>query len=181
MADVAEADLRGLLLHRSVEAFLFDEAELLDQRRYQEWLELLTDDVRYWMPLRRSLRHDQLKNEFTREQQDMAWFDEGKDTLLKRVQQIQTGIHWAEEPKSRSTHLVANVRIVAENISENGTELDVQSKFALHRSRNEVETDMLMGVRNDRLRSLDGKWKICRREIRIDQATLLSKNLTLFI
>ncbi len=179
MLDVAEADLRSFLLHRSVEEFLFAEADLLDQRRFEEWLDLLTDDVRYWMPLRRNLRFNQLQYEFTREQQDMAWFDEGKDTLQKRVQQLQTGIHWAEEPKSRSSHLVTNVRVLTETNASN--EIDVQSKCLLHRSRNDVESDILIGQRNDRLRSVDGKWKICRREIRIDQATLLAKNLTLFI
>ncbi|MBS0248392.1 MAG: 3-phenylpropionate/cinnamic acid dioxygenase subunit beta [Proteobacteria bacterium] len=180
MADIAEAELRNLLLHRSVEAFLFDEADLLDRRRYKEWLDLLTDDIRYWMPLRRNLRHDQMQNEFTREGHDMAWFDEGKPLLAKRVQQIQTGIHWAEEPKSRSSHLVTNVRIVGQTATEAGTEVDVQSKFVLHRSRNDVETDTIMGQRNDRLRSIDGQWRISRREVRIDQATLLAKNLTLF-
>ena len=35
---------------REVEQFLYREARLLDERRFREWLELLTDDVRYWMP-----------------------------------------------------------------------------------------------------------------------------------
>ena len=37
---------------REVEQFLYREARLLDERRFPEWLELLADDVRYWMVLR---------------------------------------------------------------------------------------------------------------------------------
>jgi 3-phenylpropionate/cinnamic acid dioxygenase small subunit len=37
---------------REVEQFLYREARLLDERRFHEWLELFTDDVRYWMPVR---------------------------------------------------------------------------------------------------------------------------------
>ena len=42
----------------------------------------------------------------------VSWFDEGKDTLTRRVRQIQTGIHWAEEPQSRITHMVSNVQLL---------------------------------------------------------------------
>src|SRR5579862_3448466 len=105
-------DLERLLLQREVEEFLYREAELLDERRYDEWLALLADDIRYWMPMRRNVKFGEGEREFTREGQDIAWFDEGKDTLTRRVRQIQTGIHWAEEPQSRIAHLVSNVRIV---------------------------------------------------------------------
>jgi 3-phenylpropionate/cinnamic acid dioxygenase small subunit len=37
-----------------VEQFLYREARLLDERRFHEWLELFTEDVRYWMAGRRN-------------------------------------------------------------------------------------------------------------------------------
>ena len=37
---------------REVEQFLYREARLLDERRFHEWLELFTEDVRYWMATR---------------------------------------------------------------------------------------------------------------------------------
>ena len=101
--------LATLLLKQDVEAFLYHEANLLDDRRYEEWLELLADDVRYWVPMRRNVKFGELEREFTREGQDINWFDEGKDTLTRRVNQILTGVHWAEEPLSRISHLVTNV------------------------------------------------------------------------
>ena len=80
-----------VLLKQEVEEFLYHEAELLDERRYEAWLELLADDVRYWMPMRRNVRFGELEREFTREGQDINWFDEGKDTLTQRVQDMRAG------------------------------------------------------------------------------------------
>ena len=108
----SDARITRLLLTQEVTEFLYREAELLDERRYDEWLALLADDLRYWMPMRRNVKYGEEQREFTREGQDIAWFDEGKDTLTRRVKQIQTGIHWAEEPVSRISHLVTNVQIV---------------------------------------------------------------------
>src|SRR5579864_4541840 len=101
-----------VLLTHEIQEFLYREAELLDERRYEEWLALLSDDIRYWMPMRRNVKFGEGEREFTREATDIAWFDEGKDTLTRRVRQIQTGIHWAEEPQSRIAHLVTNVQLV---------------------------------------------------------------------
>ena len=39
-------------LRNLVEDFYYFEAELLDNRKLREWFDLLTDDVRYWMPIR---------------------------------------------------------------------------------------------------------------------------------
>src|SRR3954463_9823896 len=111
---MAEYDARiaGLLLRQEIEDFLYREAELLDERRYEEWLGLLAEDIRYLMPMRRNVKFGETEREFTRETTDINWFDEGKDTLSRRVKQIMTGIHWAEEPVSRISHLVSNVQVV---------------------------------------------------------------------
>jgi 3-phenylpropionate/cinnamic acid dioxygenase small subunit len=95
----ANAQLARLVLKEEVEEFLYQEAELLDERRYEEWLSLLTDDVRYYMPMRRNVKFGELDREFTREGQDINWFDEGKDTLTRRVNQIQRVKGWVKPNK----------------------------------------------------------------------------------
>ena len=177
------AALARLLLQREVEEFLYNEAELLDKRRFDEWLALFTDDARYWMPMRRNVPPDDREREFTRDGADVNWFDEGKDTLGRRVAQIQTGIHWAEEPPSRICHMVSNVQIL--RTSANGvappSEVTVRCRFLVYRNRVETETDVLVGKREDVLRRVDGGWKIARRMVVLDQSVLLAKNLTFFI
>ena len=109
---VSESRIDHLLLKDEIEQFLYQEAELLDERQFEEWLDLLAEDIRYWMPMRRNVKFGELDREFTREGQDISWFDEGKDTLVRRVNQILTGVHWAEEPLSRICHSVSNVQIL---------------------------------------------------------------------
>ncbi len=177
-----DARIEALLLQREIEAFYYREAELLDDRRFEEWLDLLTEDIVYFMPLRRNVKYGQhSEHENTRQGLDAAWFDEGKHTLTQRVAQIATGIHWAEEPLSRVRHLVTNVQVRDVDDAKPGMrELDVRSRFLVYRNRVEEETDIFVGQRTDRLRCEDGAWKVARREILLDQSTLLAKNLTVF-
>jgi 3-phenylpropionate/cinnamic acid dioxygenase small subunit len=170
-----------LLLVQDVAEFLYREAEILDERRYEEWLALLADDIRYWMPMRRNVKFGDDEREFTRSTTDINWFDEGKDTLSRRVKQIQTGIHWAEEPVSRISHLVSNVQIVEASPSvADPREVQVKCRFLIYRNRVETETDILVGKREDLLRRDGNDWRIARRKIILDQNVLLSKNLTFF-
>lgn len=171
-----------LLLTQEIAQFLYTEAEILDERQYDEWLDLLADDIRYWMPMRRNVKYGDTTREFTSETDDINWFDEGKDTLTRRVRQIQTGIHWAEEPRSRITHMVSNVQLLtATSDAVVAGELAVKSRFLIYRNRAETETDVLVGKREDTLRRTGDGWRIARRKIILDQNVLLSKNLTFFI
>jgi 3-phenylpropionate/cinnamic acid dioxygenase small subunit len=165
-----------MITRDEVEEFLYHEAELLDERRYEEWLELFTEDTHYWMPMRRNVPADEPDREFTREGTDVNWFDEGKDTLTRRVKQIRTGVHWAEQPPSRTCHMVSNVQI----LEARPEEVAVKSRFLLYRNRVETETDFLVGKREDLLRREGGLLRIARRKIILDQNVLLAKNLTVF-
>ena len=171
-----------LLLVQEIAEFLYREAELLDERRYQDWLALLADDVRYWMPMRRNVKFGEEEREFTRLHTDINWFDEGRETLSRRLKQIETGIHWAEEPRSRLSHLVTNVQVQsAEPSLTAAQEVSVISRFLIYRNRVETETDILVGRREDQLRRNGAGWLLARRKIILDQNVLLSKNLTFFI
>jgi 3-phenylpropionate/cinnamic acid dioxygenase small subunit len=164
-----------LLLEVEIERFFAVEAELLDERRFDEWLDLFDEDVRYWMPIARNVHFEQLEREYT-EHSESNWFDEGKEILRKRVLQIQGGDHWAEEPRSRTTHIVANVRVD----KENGAEVTVKSRFIVYACRLEHDVDFFVGKRIDILRREQSSWKILRRTIYLDQSVLLSRNLTTF-
>ena len=178
---VANDPLAMLLLKQDIEAFLYHEANLLDDRRYEDWLALLADDVRYWVPMRRNVKFGELEREFTREGQDINWFDEGKQTLTQRVNQILTGVHWAEEPLSRISHLVTNVEILeASPTATDAAEVSLRCRFIIYRNRVETETDILVGRREDTLRRIDGEWRIAQRKVLLDQSVLLAKNLTFF-
>jgi 3-phenylpropionate/cinnamic acid dioxygenase small subunit len=169
-------ELERVSLAREIEEFFYAEAEILDERRFEEWLELLTEDMRYWMPLRKNIKFGQEGRENTREMQDIAWFDEGKATLIQRVKQIATGLHWAEEPQSRVCHMISNVQI----LEAEPTRVKAKCRFLVYRNRLEDESDIFVGKREDVLQKVEGQWKIASRKIFLDQNVLLAKNLTVF-
>ena len=163
-------------LRLEIEDFLYNEADLLDDHNYEDWVDLFTEDARYFMPMRRNVSSEDMDTENTQEKHEMSWFDEGKATLVKRVKQIRTGVHWAEEPFSRITHLVSNVRI----LESSGDEVKVKCRFIVYRNRMVDEESLFVGKRIDTLRRAGRSWKIARREIIMDQSTMLSKNFTNF-
>ncbi|KWV61054.1 3-phenylpropionate dioxygenase [Bradyrhizobium macuxiense] len=169
-------------LKADVEDFYYHEADLIDDRRFRDWLDLLAEDISYFMPIRRNVKFgQQAARENTRRGEGMSWFDEDKWTLTKRVEQILTGVHYAEEPLSRITHMVSNVQIKAVRPDLDAPrELDVTSRFLVYQNRVEYETYTFVGRRNDTLRLTEAGWKIARREILLEQNILMAKNLTTF-
>src|ERR1700736_5784361 len=173
---------------REVEQFLYREARLLDQRRFHEWLELFTDDVHYWMAGRRNcypktskaiaiLDPDRYVDEDLTEDDELAILDENKQTLSARVARLDTGMACAEDPPSRTRHLLTNIEVEP---GDAATEVKVYSNFMVYRSRAETEQDFYVGARQDVLRRVAGAWKIAGRKIVLDQNVLTAKNVSIF-
>lgn len=170
-------------LRADVEEFLHHEAELLDDRRFGQWLDLLADDITYFVPMRRNVVvGTHAEREDTREGTDMSWFEDDKWTLTKRVEQLETGVHWAEEPYSRTTHVVTNVQVVAASPAvADPAEVTVRCRFIVYQNRLEYEEYFFVGKRTDTLRRVGDDWSLARREVTLDQNVLLAKNLTVFL
>jgi 3-phenylpropionate/cinnamic acid dioxygenase small subunit len=177
-----ERDLAYFRLKEEIEELLYEEADLLDQRRFSDWLAMLADDLHYFMPMRRNVAFGtHAEKENTRAGHDISWFDEDKWTLSKRVDQIMTGIHWAEEPLSRLCHIVSNIRLLAARPSvAEAREMEVGSRFLVYQNRVETETAIFVGRRSDLWRREDAGWRLAKREILLEQSVLLAKNLTTF-
>jgi 3-phenylpropionate/cinnamic acid dioxygenase small subunit len=176
-----QRSLAWYALKQEIEDFLYWEADLLDQRMFREWLDLLAEDLVYFMPIRRNVKFGQhAEQENTRQGEGISWFDEDKWTLGKRVEQILTGVHYAEEPLSRVTHMVSNVRLleVAPSVEDPG-QVVVGCRFLVYQNRVEYETNTFVGRRVDTLRREGGSWLIARRELILEQNVLLAKNLSI--
>lgn len=172
---------------REVERFLYREARLLDERQFPEWIELFTDDVRYWMAGRTSrypaaskaislLDHAHSHEELIQEG-ELAILDETKETLRARIMRLDTGMAWAEDPPSRTRHLITNIEVEA---GDTASELKVYSNYLVYRTRGETEQDFYVGRREDVLSNVNGAWKVARRKIILDQNVLLAKNVSIF-
>lgn len=176
---LTKPELRDLLA--DISDFFYREADLLDERRYPEWLEMMAEDYRYSVPLRMNVPFsDVAANEQTKTGEtggEVAWFDEPKSTQEMRVTQLMTGVHWAEEPVSRVSHLVTNLRLTKVSLPE----VELASRFLVYRNRVSDETDILAGRRYDVVRQDGEDWKLVRRKLLLDQTVLTAKNLSIFL
>jgi len=171
-----------------IEQFLYREARLLDERRFHEWLELFTEDARYWMPVRSNryprsskaiaiLDPTRYEEAEVAREDELAFLDETKESLRRRVARLDTGMAWSEDPPSRTRHIITNIELEA---GDTDSEVKVYCNLVLYRNRSETEEDWYVGARQDLLRNEDGTWKIARRKIILDQSVLLAKNLSIF-
>ncbi|WNM34760.1 3-phenylpropionate/cinnamic acid dioxygenase subunit beta [Streptomyces sp. Li-HN-5-11] len=172
----------GLQTQHDVEQFLYAEAELLDQHRYPEWIELFTEDLHYWVPTRMTRTNRERHREIAGED-ETALIDDTKYYLRGRVRRYTSGISWAEEPPSRTRRLITNVRITPRTDSG---ELDVVCNFYVYRSRLERHEDWFVGERFDVLRPADAAatgypFQIASRRVVLEQTTLLAPSLSIFL
>lgn len=169
----------GPLLQYSLEQFLYTEATLLDEHRFEEWLKLFTPDAHYRMPVRVNRTSRVPEREELHFQPGAAHYDDDFSGLAVRVARLVSGIAWSEYPLSRTRRLVSNVQ--ARVLSTPG-EVEVRSAFLLYRSRHEHDVDVFAGLRHDVLRQGEepGSWRIARRLVLLDQSVILAGNLSVF-
>ncbi len=183
-----ETDMQDAMF-REIEQFLYREARMLDNRQYHAWLDLFTDDVRYWMPVRTS-RYAKISKSVVlldeagydemdiAKENEQAIMDEDKESLQLRVARLDTGMAWAEDPPSLTRHFLSNIEVEAGHAP---SECRVFCNFIVYRSRGDQHQDFYVGQREDILRREDdGQLKIARRKIILDQNVLLAKNVSTF-
>jgi 3-phenylpropionate/cinnamic acid dioxygenase small subunit len=156
--------------------FLVTEAEVLDENRYEDWLGMLDADIEYRMPTRATV----LRADGDGFVGNMAHFDEDLASLTLRVRRIGTRTAWAEDPPSRAKRVVTNLRV--DRIDRHDDELAASSYLLVLRSRwDSPAYEFILGERRDRLRRSDEAWKLCNREIRVEQSNLGTINMALFL
>ena len=146
-----------------VEEFLFREAELLDEWRLPEWLQLFTDDAVYYVPVT-DLPPDASPDN------NLFYVADDRFRLSERVKRLMKRTAHAEFPHSRTRHIVSNVRI--RQRLEN--EVDVASAFITYRTKDSV-TDTYFGSNRYRLVPTDGSFRIREKKCLLDSDGLRSQ------
>jgi len=163
----AEA-LDRLALTQDVADFLYLEAELLDQHRFHEWLDLFADDVRYVAPIHESVQGQPAANGGG-DHGGPAYhlFNEDKGSLQMRVKRLDTGLAHVETPPSVTQRVISNVRV----LRVEGDEVAVGSTFWVYQVH-DVDEVYFIGRREDRLRGTLSNWKIAHRTIHMARPVL---------
>lgn len=164
-----------------LEDFFSLEADLLDEGEFSEWLQLLHPEISYRVLMSRNVHSTERTFGVLGGPLDVAWVDEGFETIRQRVEQFATGIHWAEEPVSRTSHLITNVRLLSTETTHHGATHTVKMRFLVHRNRGRSNEDTIIGKRVDRVVDEGDALRIISRIVTLDQTVLLANNLTTFL
>lgn len=142
--------------------FLHREAAMLDDWRFDDWLDLLTDDIVYTMPV--GITKEDVSDEFTNE---AYYLDEDRNSLETRVDRLHSDFVWSEVPRSHTRRFVSNVRVV----DEDGAEATVRdnSLFNFVREHKQV---MMTYERESTLRNVDGALRLAGRTVYLDDSEL---------
>ena len=148
-------------VQREVEDFLFDEAELLDSWRLEEWLALFSEDCRYLVP------PGDLPPDASPEK-SLFYIADNHVLLRERVRRLAKRNAHAEYPHSKTRHFLSNVRILP---GSDDNEIAVRCAFLTHRSRAGVR-DTFIGSIHYRLVRQDGRLRIREKRCRLDNDNL---------
>jgi 3-phenylpropionate/cinnamic acid dioxygenase small subunit len=163
-----------MLLWMECYEFLSGEAECLDDDRLGDWLQLLTPDIRYEIPIR--LTKHRGEDPFSREGWHMK---EDFSSLHTRVGRLGTTSAWAEDPPSRTRRLIGTVRCTP---SEREDEIDVKSNLLLFRSRGDTTDHVLLAAeRRDVLRRTDDGLRLAARTVLLSHTILPVQSLSIFL
>jgi 3-phenylpropionate/cinnamic acid dioxygenase small subunit len=113
---------------RRIEAFVYREARLADENRYDEWLSLWSEDGIYWVPAN--------KDDYNPHRHVSIIYDRW-ERLQDRVDRLKSGAAWSQEPRSRMRRIVSNVEI--DDVGADGI-IVVRSNFVLGELRRELQT-----------------------------------------
>jgi 3-phenylpropionate/cinnamic acid dioxygenase small subunit len=125
----------GRDLQYDVEQFLYHQAELLDTKQWQPWIDLFADDGIYWVPPEPSYK--------TWDGQP-AIFAEDKNLMTVRMKRVLHPDAWSQRPLWETNHVVSNV--VLDKVLPNG---DVQVRSRFH----------MMELRRDDVRHFAGSYR----------------------
>lgn len=152
-------------LHREVEDFLYYEAELLDDWKLDEWFALFTSDCRYLVPP--CDLPDDASPDTT-----LFYIADNHVLLGERVKRLAKRNAHAERPRSKTRHLISNVRVLL--VGGNGGEISARCAFLTHRSRTGV-IDTFIGTSTYSLVRQANQLRIQKKTCRLDYENLFEQ------
>jgi len=165
-------------LHHEVSQFYFREARLQNGRQPRLWLESMVDpDVHYWLPI--------LEDRFAKDQRpaptpdEPAVYNDSYQDLDNRIARLETGLVWMEDPPSRVRFLVTNIE--AYQTTQDDLIVTYCNVHVYRNRRQREEANHFYGREDVLRRGPDGRLRLFRRKIVLDQRVVLDKNLYVFL
>lgn len=150
MADNPSLD--GLLLQREIEGFLFRECALIDDGRYDDWVNLFCEDGVYWVPS----QPDQSNPADT-----ASLIHESVTLLRARARRLRHDNAFANIPPIRTRHVIGNVVVLERNAD---AACRVTANFVMLDFRADSQRSFA-GAYDYRLRRVGDEWRIASKRV----------------
>jgi 3-phenylpropionate/cinnamic acid dioxygenase small subunit len=145
----------GPELKMQIEEFLYRQAEILDDKRWEDWLALFTEDGTYWVPVSEDQTADKAEGV-------PNIFYEDLDLMRVRAKRVSHPRAWSQKPPHRTLHVVSNVMI--ESHDQKSGDLVVRSKFHMTEFRRDTVRAFAGKYRHELKRTKDG-YRIRRQRV----------------
>jgi 3-phenylpropionate/cinnamic acid dioxygenase small subunit len=150
------------------------ESMLLDEQRFDEWVGLIDDEIRYAVPVRAV--HKRGDDEYLSGGQRM---EDNKARILARLARLKTGHAWVEEPPSRTVRLVGSVYVEPPQAPDTVTA--TCAVFVYRLRGQEPEGTVIALRRRDRFKRTPTGLKLAERTVFMADAVLPIENLAIFL
>jgi 3-phenylpropionate/cinnamic acid dioxygenase small subunit len=135
------------------EDFLVDEARLLDERRFRDWMELFAEDGTYWVPA--------VPGQKSPMDQASLFYDD-RDLMKTRIERLDHPRIHVQTPPSRTVHLVGNV--VIEQSDDGRGEFVIGSTVIMVEYRDDAQR-IFAGRQRHRLRRHGDTFHIVQKRV----------------
>jgi benzoate/toluate 1,2-dioxygenase beta subunit len=135
------------------ELFLVEEAKLLDERRFRDWMELFADDGTYWVPA--------VPGQASPFDQASLFYDD-RELMRTRVERLEHPRIHVQTPPSRTAHLIGNVTV--DEADEARGEYLIGSTVIMVEYRNEKQR-VFAGRQRHRLRREGASFRIAQKRV----------------
>jgi 3-phenylpropionate/cinnamic acid dioxygenase small subunit len=150
----------------AVADFLYLEAELIDTRRLDEWVALWNDDAVYWIP----------QGDDPDPSRTVTIVYDDHRRIVERVLRLNSGFAYSQDPPSRTTHLVGNVRVAGDAEGR----IQVTSSLIVAEMRRNTQNLYAGRVEHGLTQDGDG-FKISRKVVRLVNSDVPLGNVTFLI
>jgi len=152
------------------------EFRTLQHENYEDWLHnYVSEDIHYWMPvLEQRLRKDKRRQPTP---DDAAIFNEDYLELKQRIDRLNTGAVWMEDPPSRIRYFMTNLEVYT---TDKQDELETFCNVMVIRNRRQVESSQHSIGREDLLKREGSGFRVLKRKLLIDARVTQDKNLYFF-
>lgn len=155
------------LSRQEAEEILFEEARILDARRYDEWFAMLTDDAIYWVPC---------NGEGIDPNREISLVYDDYARLRDRIDRLNSGVAHAQSPPSKTCRLISNVQIQHASADTAA----ITSAFFLYELR-QARQRIFAGRYQHRLRFENDRWKIESKKAVLVNNDEVIDNLTFIV